>query len=220
MDLSIVFKIAEACPESVSVDRLVSIYHQLSATVQLGVEGAVVELGCYRGRTSQFLRRVLDSVDSRRELHLFDTFSGLPMTGPLDGSLRRGEFMAPIEEVLTGFERAHLVPPVLHRGLFRDTLPTGCPNPVCFAYIDADLEASVQDALDLMYHRVAPGGVIMIDDYCDTVRSPRCWTGLPGVRGAVDRFFSLKSERVVCVPGTSDLSLAFVRKPLCSAPPL
>jgi O-methyltransferase len=212
MDLSIVYPLAHACPESVSVDRLVSIYHQLSAVVDFGVPGAVVELGCYRGITSQFMRRILDNLDPQRELHLFDTFAGLPNPGISDGVLRRGDLAAPEDELLAQFQRQSLTPPVLHRGYFCDTLPAQCPHPVCFAYIDADLEASIQEALEGVYPHVCAGGVIMIDDYCNPQRSPRCWAGLPGVRIAVDRFFADKPERIVCLPGTGDLSLAFVRK--------
>jgi O-methyltransferase len=212
MDLSIVYPLAASCPESVSVDRLVSIYHQLSAALEGGIPGAVVELGCYRGVTTQFMRRVLDAYEPDRELHVFDTFAGLPSPGASDGMLRRGDLQAGVEEVLSGFRRVNLKLPIFHPGYFSQTLASQCPEPVCFAYIDADLESSTREALEGVYPRVTRGGVIMIDDYCDPKRSPRCWTGLPGVRAAVDGFFADKPERVVCLPATSDLSLACVRK--------
>jgi O-methyltransferase len=212
MDLSIVYPLAASCPESVSIDRLVSIYHQLSAVLELGIDGAVVELGCYRGVTTQFMRRVLDAYAPGRELHVFDTFAGLPSPGRCDGTLRRGDLQASVEELMLAFRSANLRPPLFHPGYFSHTLPAECPDTVCFAYLDADLESSTRDGLEGIYRRVSPGGVIMIDDYCDLGRSPRCWGGLPGVRSAVDVFFADKPERIVCVPGNGDLSLALVRK--------
>jgi O-methyltransferase len=212
VNLSIIYDLAEQCPESVSVDRLVAIHHQLSSVLDLRVPGAVVELGCYRGATSEFIGRVIDAVDPGRELHLFDTFAGLPEPGHDDGVMRVGELKAQVDEVRTRFRHARLKPPFLHRGRFSDTLLNECPKSICFAYVDADLEHSIHDALHGIYHHLSRGGVVLIDDYCNPECSPRCWGGLPGVRKAVDRFFVDKPERVVCLVGTGDLSMALARK--------
>jgi hypothetical protein len=64
------------------VDNLVNIYWGLSSVLAAGVDGAVAEIGCYEGRTSVLLRMVIDHYAPERQLHVFDSFAGLPAPGP------------------------------------------------------------------------------------------------------------------------------------------
>lgn len=212
MDISVVYELADESPETVTVDRLVHIYHGLSQLLVFGVPGAVVELGCYRGITSQFLRMVIEDFDPTRELHVYDSFRGLPPPGQRDGHLGAGEFAVTPESVYEGFRRRGLRPPCLHTGWFEETLPAELPQSICFAYLDADFEAATATALHHVYPRLSAHGLLLIDDYCDRSRNPRCWDGLPGVRAAADHFFRDKPEHLSVLVGNSDLSLAAIRK--------
>jgi O-methyltransferase len=212
MNLSVVYELADESSETVTVDRLIHIYHALSQLLFFGVPGAVVELGCYQGITSQFLRMIIEDFDPTRELHVYDSFRGLPTPGERDGKFRAGEFAVTQERVREGFRRRGLREPFLHAGWFEETLPASLPQQICFAYLDADLEAATATALSHVYTRLSPRGLLFVDDYCDRSRSPRCWDGLQGVRAAVDDFFRDKPERVNVLVGTGDLSLAAIRK--------
>ncbi|MGH9656472.1 MAG: TylF/MycF/NovP-related O-methyltransferase, partial [Bryobacteraceae bacterium] len=52
------------------------------------VNGAMAEVGVYRGASARLIR----DADPRRELHLFDTFEGLPEPDDTDAEFRMGKF--------------------------------------------------------------------------------------------------------------------------------
>ncbi|HEU5320372.1 MAG TPA: TylF/MycF/NovP-related O-methyltransferase [Methylomirabilota bacterium] len=211
-DVALLHGLAAECPETVSAERLRHLAAGLGHVLRLGVPGDVVEVGCYRGVTSQLLRRVIDALDRGRELHVYDSFRGLPRPGRRDGRLVTGDFAASPARLREGFRRRGLRAPRVHAGWFADTLPRHLPPRICFAYLDADLEASTATALRHLYPRLSPSGLLLVDDYCDRSRSPRCWDGLPGVRAAVDRFFRDRPESIEVLAGTGDLALAAIRK--------
>ncbi len=98
------------------------ILRELEKVLCAGVDGAVVEFGCYIGTTSLFLRRLLDvyqchpersrgipSVvssneisprtslgrdDSKRAFHVYDSFEGLPAKSARDASVTGEQFTA------------------------------------------------------------------------------------------------------------------------------
>lgn len=76
-------------------------------------------------------------------------------------------------------ERIHLV-----RGLFEETLPTLGITQIAFAHIDCDWYDPVRYCLAETARRLAPGGVIVIDDYND----------YGGCRTAVDEFLAANGD--------------------------
>jgi O-methyltransferase len=214
MDASVIGELAAECPETVTAGRLHHIRAALSDVLRSGVRGAVVELGCYKGVTSQFLQMVIDECDPDRELHVYDSFRGLPEPGTRDGdgALRGGDLAATSRNLSEGFRRRALRQPIVHAGWFEDTLPIALPPEICFAYLDADFEAPTATALRYVYPKISPDGVLLVDDYCDKQRNRHCWDGLPGVRIAVDRFLADKTEEIQILPGPGDLSLAIIRR--------
>jgi hypothetical protein len=95
-------------------------------------------------------------------------------TGRCRGEL--GEVAALFASLGLG-HRARLVP-----GLFADTLPVTDTGPIAVLHLDGDWYASVRVSLEQLYPRVAPGGVIQVDDYGR-------WQG---ARRAVDEFLAAR----------------------------
>jgi O-methyltransferase len=176
-------------------DRLASVRKQLTRVIEDGVSGAVVELGCYRGATSVWMRAILDSLgEFDREIHVFDSFEGLPDPGNEDGDFHRGgEVTSTIDEFLATHDKWSLRHPVVHPGWFSDTLATQLPDRIAFGYLDGDFYDSITVSLNNCVPRMAPGGALLIDDYADTEANPRAWDKLPGVKKACDDFFSVPS---------------------------
>src|SRR5579863_4779903 len=58
----------------------------------LNLQGDFVEAGVYRGGTARLLRHVIESAPSRRSLHLFDTFGGMPATSKEKDLHKSGDF--------------------------------------------------------------------------------------------------------------------------------
>ncbi|MBM4361674.1 MAG: class I SAM-dependent methyltransferase, partial [Deltaproteobacteria bacterium] len=153
-----------------------------------GVPGDLVECGVWRGGASVFLRGLLEAhQDPDRRVWVADSFQGLPAasTGP-DRALGVDltEAAAPLlavdlDTVCEAFEvhglldeRVRFVP-----GWFKDSLPASGIEQIALLRLDGDLYESTRDALEALWDRVSPGGVVVIDDWV-----------LPPCRQAVEEF--------------------------------
>ena len=76
----------------------------------------------------------------------------------------------------------------LIKGFFDKTLPQ-YEGRIALLHLDGDLYESYKVSLETLYEKVAPGGIIMFDEYLD-----QRW---PGATKAIDEFFSGKPEKVV-----------------------
>ncbi|MBP2471865.1 O-methyltransferase [Crossiella equi] len=197
-----------------NLERLNAIYWGLSSTLIHRVPGAVVELGCNQGLTSVWLAQIIQDFAPERELHLFDSFEGLPELGEQDAYLRKGDCLASIDQVKENFATWDLPLPFVHAGWFEESLPGSCPERIAFAYLDGDFYQSIKTSLEYVYPRLAPGGIALVDDYCDLDVNPRAWDGLPGVKQACDDYFGAGAPQLEVLGGVGDLSMALIRKPL------
>lgn len=181
--------------ETISRDRINALTPNVLRVCLEQVPGDFVEVGCYRGATSVWLRSLLDCVgDERRTVHVFDSFQGLPKPKTVDlDHVGEGDLVASPEDVLNIHEKWGKRQPVVHPGWFRDTLHGELPDQIAFAYLDGDFYDSIMVSLEQCVPRMARGGIIVIDDYADTVLNPKVWNGLPGVKRACDDFFGLPS---------------------------
>lgn len=168
------------------------VLRELEAVLSRNVPGNIVEFGCYIGTTSLFIRRLLRSTgqSKERQFHAYDSFEGLPLKSPQDEStagtaFQSGELSVSKKRFLQEFTRAGLQPPVTHKGWFKDLPPESVPEQIAFAFLDGDFYGSILDSLRLVWPRLAPGGVITIDDYGREA--------LPGVERAVHDFFQNES---------------------------
>ncbi|MGB4966859.1 MAG: TylF/MycF/NovP-related O-methyltransferase [Candidatus Saccharimonadales bacterium] len=169
----------------VSKEQVRTILTELEKVITTGVEGGVVEFGCYIGTTSLFVRRLLDSHGQDREFHVYDSFAGLPPKSTWDASVTgeaftAGQLSISKKAFLHEFQKAHLKPPVVHKGWFSDLTPVDVPKKIAFAFLDGDFYDSIRDSLRLVLPRMSRGGVLVIDDYAREA--------LPGVARAVHEF--------------------------------
>ncbi len=157
----------------VSPDRCY-ILHTLAAQTQ----GPIVECGVYQGGTAKLLSTL------GRELHLYDTFEGMPESDPIDIH-RKGDFSSTSLEAV----RALVPAAIFHKGWIPDTF-SDLPEKIGFAHVDVDIYRSVKDCCEYLYPRVT--GFMVFDDY----GFPSC----PGARKAVDEFFADKPEIPLALP--------------------
>lgn len=169
--------------------------HQL-AEAAVAPETAIAELGVYRGATARILAEVARRSAPDAELHLFDTFAGMPSSGTYDYS---GEQYSPgdladvdeteVRRLLAGSG----IETVFWVGPFAETLPRTRDVPtLSLTHVDADLYDSVREACEWAYPRTRRAGLIVFDDYAD----PDC----PGATKAVDEFFATLPESPVLLP--------------------
>jgi O-methyltransferase len=72
-----------------------------------------------------------------------------------------------LEAVKANFEKFGLLDDQVRflKGWFCDTLPNAPIQRLAILRLDGDLYSSTMDALNSLYHRVSPGGYVIVDDY-------------------------------------------------------
>lgn len=183
-----------------SIERKASLISAVRYLVRGGIQGCIVECGVWRGGSSMAAALTLiQEGTSDRDLFLFDTFEG--MTSPtefdrtkdgklaktyLDRDIQKNGWtwaVAGLEDVrrnmeLTGYptDRLHYI-----KGPVEQTIPTQSPPaPIALLRLDTDWYESTRHELIHLFPLLAPGGVMIIDDYGH-------WSG---ARKAVDEFLA------------------------------
>lgn len=168
--------------DQIEPDELICIIEQLESVLANGIDGDVVEFGCYEGTTSLFMQRTLDAFRSKKRFYVYDSFDGLPNKtkedeSPLGIDFKRGELRATKAQLVQNFRRAGLRLPIITKKWFHEVEPHELPERICFAFLDGDYYRSIRTSLELVLPRMQNGGVIIIDDYDNPA--------LPGAKKAV-----------------------------------
>lgn len=162
--------------------------------------GDVAEVGVYKGGTAKLLAKAVEAAG--KDVHLFDTFSGMPPTDSARDLHRQGDFgdvtYEEVQEYLSDCPHAHL-----YQGIFPDTAAPVEGKSFCLVHVDVDIYTSVLASCQFFYPRLVSGGVIVFDDYGRL--------SCPGAKAAVDEFFADKAERPI-YSGHSHSAQAFVIK--------
>lgn len=179
--------------DQVSREELAKILTALEDVLSRGVRGDVVELGCYVGTTTLFLRRLLLQHGSDKVLHAYDSFAGLPPKSAQDASpageqFKVGELRAQKSDFIRHFKQAGLQLPIMHKAWFSDLTPDDMPREIAFAFLDGDFYDSIRDSLQLVWPKLTEGAVVIVDDYQSEA--------LPGAKRAVDEWLRAHPARV------------------------
>lgn len=115
--------------------------------------GIFAEIGVYKGGSAWHLAQL------GRELHLFDSFTGMPVANP-DDEHKIGDFSDTSAEAVA----AAIPAAILHVGTFPATLPDGLTG-FAFVHVDCDQYASVRDCIIDLAPRMVSGGIMLFDDW-------------------------------------------------------
>jgi O-methyltransferase len=177
--------------------RVYALVRAVEYVVARGVPGAVVECGVWRGGSMMAAALTLLRLGvTDRALYLYDTFSGMPPPSEVDttrSGVRAADLLAQEDEdshiwaiaslpdvraavLSVGYpeQQIHFV-----EGLVEETLPAEAPEEIALLRLDTDWYSSTKHELEQLYPRLAPGGVLILDDYGH-------WQG---ARQAVDEYF-------------------------------
>jgi O-methyltransferase len=169
--------------------RLVSLQRCIEEVLRDDIPGDLLEAGVWRGGASILMRGVLKAYsDSSRIVWLADSFAGLPVADPVHYPADAGDNLASfnaylgvaLERVQANFERYGLLDTQVRflPGWFRETLPYAPVDRIAVLRLDGDMYESTMAILMNLYHKVSPGGFVIVDDY----------GALPNCRTAVDEF--------------------------------
>lgn len=192
-----------------SVERLYSLYTAVKYLVASGVPGDIVECGVWRGGNCMLTALTLQMLgDETRRVWLYDTFSGMTAPTGRDRDVYGGtalamqgetftaegrptpfQFIASLEDVTANMESTGF-PPERTRyveGRVEDTLPAERPERIALLRLDTDWYESTAHSMRHLYPLLAPGGVLLLDDYGD-------W---PAVREAVHECLAELGEELM-----------------------
>ncbi len=159
----------------IGMQRLDNIQTCLEDILRNDVPGDLIETGAWRGGATMLMRAVLKRYGvTDRTVWVADSFEGLPKPNvakygaDAGGDLSHHEVLkVSLEQVQANFARFGLLDDQVRflKGWFCDTLPGAPIEKLALLRLDGDLYESTIDALDALYHRVSPGGYVIVDDY-------------------------------------------------------
>lgn len=159
------------------------------------VPGDVAECGLRFGKSTAFM---LAADQAKRTYCLFDSFEGLSEPTPQDALASTGkaywtqsDLSVPEDLVrsnLAGFDQDLLI----FKGWIPDRFPEVAERRFALLHVDVDLYQPTLDALEFFWPRLAPGGMVVCDDY----GSRKC----PGAKRAMDEFFADRDGRLMELP--------------------
>ncbi|CAB4906968.1 MAG: macrocin O-methyltransferase [Actinobacteria bacterium] len=189
-----------------SAERLWSLIGAVRYVTDAGLAGDFVECGVWRGGSVMAMAKELNRLSvTDRQIWLYDTYAG--MTAPTDFDVEAGTGVTATEMLSTTeigdgnnvwcvagradveanvrstdypFSNFHFV-----EGDVAQTLQTSVPEEIALLRLDTDWYESTRVGLEVLYPRLVPGGVCILDDYGH-------WQG---ARTAVDEYFAAQGHR-------------------------
>ena len=138
-------------------------FHELFQLIK-GVKGDIVECGVGYGNSIVILAALAEIEGKDRSIIGFDSFEGFPDTGE-DWSRAKHFRGANLKRVQNRIKSAKLPNTVdLRQGFLEKTLKY-YNNPVALLHIDVDIASSYTEVLEHLWKHVAPGGVVLFDEY-------------------------------------------------------
>ena len=150
------------------------------------VPGEFAEAGVFKGGSA----RLICEEKGEKNLHLFDVFAGLQDPPANGGEEVRAHFgsihgeLDEVRELLVPYSNVHLYP-----GIFPETISGLEALRFSFVHLDLDLARPTHAALEYFLPRMMPGGIMLIDDYCETY-----------LKTVVDDWFSGRADTLVELP--------------------
>ena len=158
------------------------------------IDGDLVECGVWKGGSIMAMALALKELgDTRREIYLYDTFSGMSTPTNVDisyngASAQIGLLYSSLEEVKSNVysigypnDKFHFI-----QGKVEDTIPENIPEKIALLRLDTDWYESTKHELLHLFPLLSNKGVIIIDDYGQ-------WQG---ARKAVDEYIL---ENKLCI---------------------
>ena len=184
-----------------SMERCYSLYSSIQYITKANIPGDVIECGVWRGGSAMLSALTLiKNNQNHRKIYLYDTYEG--MSEPTDKDIdlhgtpyrliwekEKERLTVPLDEVKenmssTGYPKENII---FVKGMVEDTIPNTVPNQVALLRLDTDLYESTYHELIHLYPKVAPHGVIIIDDYGH----------FQGAQEATDKYFNQESQKVL-----------------------
>lgn len=175
-------------------NRFFTLYQMVERVARSELSGDFAECGCWRGHSTYLVADLLKSLGWQGRFWVFDSFEGGLSDKVAQDRVGRGDssaeaakrqkekFASDYDEVRTALSPFPFVS--LHKGWIPAAfdVPGLSDQRFSLVHIDVDLYEPTRDSLEFFYPRMAPGGVVVIDDYGSAI--------FPGAKTAVDEYLA------------------------------
>lgn len=145
-------------PERGALWRLVTL--AWAARNALRVDGDFVECGCYKGVSARIISEVVGFADLPRHYYLYDLFQH-DASMPHHSMLEHSETL--VDQVRERF--ADMTNVTITQGRVPDSLAIAAPEKIAFMHLDLNNAEAEVGALEVLFDRISPGGVLILDDF-------------------------------------------------------
>jgi len=151
------------------------------------LDGDLIECACYKGTTARIVCDYLDFGKSEKQYYLYDLFEhsvemdhhGLPDHGV--------DLYEKVKQRFADLKNVHVI-----QGSVPEIMHQFAPEKISLLHLDLNGAAAEVGALEFLFDRIVPGGVIVLDDYG--------WLGYSAQKKAEDPFFAARGYRVLELP--------------------
>jgi O-methyltransferase len=165
------------------------------------LDGSFAEFGVYRGGCS-FMVLSECRPHAERSFYLFDTFAGIPssrltaqeVSAGFAGRLSDASVDEVRDRLAAWSDQVRFV-----AGDVFETLPKTETGPLAFVHLDMNASAPTLVALEYVWSRLVPGGMIVFDDYG--------WAQYSDQKKLIDNFFEDKPDGLMALPTGQALSV-------------
>ncbi|MFZ6775625.1 TylF/MycF/NovP-related O-methyltransferase [Undibacterium sp. Ji83W] len=124
------------------------------------LDGDFVEIACYKGTTARIVCDYMDMKNSDRKYFLYDLFEHdekMPHHAMPDHSK---SLYQQVQEKFSDFPNVCIT-----QGNIPDSLTIAAPEKIAFMHLDINNAQAEIGALDVLFERMVPGAVLILDDY-------------------------------------------------------
>jgi O-methyltransferase len=153
----------------------------------LALPGDIVECGTYQGYSAEVLMHFTGGLPDRR-LWLYDLFD--PSGGAGEGHRMPAHAADLAAQVQARFQQWPNV--TVTKGKVPQILAEVAPEHIAFLHVDMNNAEAERGALETLFERICPGGMIVFDDYG--------WTNYRDQKDSADEFMQSRGLRVLELP--------------------
>jgi hypothetical protein len=169
-----------------------------AATHALHVPGDFVECGVLRGFCSAVIVDYLNFATVPKTYYLYDTFSGIPAEFDTEHhdqpNMHAPRLYENVCERFAPYPNVRVV-----KGIVPHVLHEAAPEKIAFLHLDMNSSKSEIAALEVLFDRISPGGIVIFDDYG--------WLMYQAQQIAEDEFARQRDYRILELPTGQGLLL-------------
>lgn len=193
-----IIKIAKKYSMSTEI-RMWALINSIKKVNYEKIEGDIVECGIWKGGNIILINKILKDIKLKKKIYCYDTFEGMIPTDEIDKEISSGRSASQVikddeyykcesllnetkKNISKNFKDIDNI--YFIKGMVENTLTEekNIPDKISICRLDTDYYSSTKIELEVLYPRLVPGGVMIIDDYGH-------WAGS---KKAVDEFFKDK----------------------------